>query len=246
MHKSLLCICLFLVLRIHAETINGNCEIQQQPFGEVLFTLTPGTQVNCSPVKNGWCMIYTQVWIEKKMVYDGQQLLANAKLRNEKGKLIGRSKITFTPYKTIAENDTAFMMELSGYIESNCIEDTSIVEHELEFFFTGKDSLANVSGLTKHLKQFGYQPWINANGFQSYLLADIPYDNQSPGIRSVVVTEHEKIVAIIHGRHLKLKKYEAHVQLERYGIYFLKGGKEEDKKRFQQVFQQPIEELLKR
>ncbi len=191
-------------------------------------------------------MVIVRLFVEKKMVYDGQQLLANARLRDEKGKLCGRSKVDFTPNETLAENDTAYLLELSGYIESGCIEDTSIVELELQQFFLKQDSLPDIAQLQNHLNEFKYEVWASGNGFQSYLLRDIAFGNDPAGVRAVIITENNKVVAIIHGRFLWLKKHEAHVQQSGYGIFFLKGGNEGYKKKFSTVFQPELDKLYHR
>ncbi|MFN5665404.1 MAG: hypothetical protein ACK4XL_05180 [Bacteroidota bacterium] len=244
--RNIVLLGLLIATHLRAETINGNCQILQQPFGDELFSVGPGTEVDCSPANKGWCYIYTKVWVEKKMVYDGQQVLANAKLKNNKGKLLGRSKISFTPNQTLTENDTAYLLELSGYVEVSCIEDTSVVEHDLEMLIGNFDSLPDQNLLSKHLNRFSYEAWVTANGFESYLLPDKSFGAQPAGIRTAIVCENNKVIAIIHGRKLQLKKYENHLQESRVGIYFLAGGKETYKKRFQLTFQAEIEKALNR
>jgi hypothetical protein len=244
--RNSLLLCLLLALQVRAETISGNCQILLQPFGDELFSLGPGTSVDCSPASKGWCYIYARVWVERKMVYAGEQLQANARLRDNKGKLIGRSKITFTPNQTLAENDTAYLLELSGYVEASCIEDTSVVEHDLETLFGSMDTLPDLAQIDLHLKRFEYENWITANGFTSYLLPDKSFGPNPAGIRTAIICENNKIIAIIHGRKLTLRKYEAHVQEPNFGTFFLKAGKEAFKKRYQQTFQEAIEKAANR
>ena len=105
----------------NAETISGNCFIFDKPFGENQFQLNPGTTVDCSIPQKGWCMILFKAFIEKKYVYDGIKILANARIKNENGKNIGRVFADMNPYRTITENDTCFIMEIAGYIEAGCI-----------------------------------------------------------------------------------------------------------------------------
>jgi hypothetical protein len=131
-------------------------------------------------------------------------------------------------------------------VEVSCIEDTSVVEHDLEMLIGNFDSLPDQNLLNKHLKRFSYEAWVMANGFQSYLLPDKSFGAQPAGIRTAIICENNKVIAIMHGRKLQLKKFENHLQEARVGIYFLAGGKEAYKKRFQLTFQAEIEKALNR
>ncbi|MEI6507332.1 MAG: hypothetical protein WCO54_02540 [Bacteroidota bacterium] len=225
-----------LSLSIRAEVITGNCYILDKQFGENQFQLNPGTIVDCGAPKNGWCMVLYKAFIEKKYVYDGIKIYANAKLRNEKGKVTGKVYKDMNPYRTILENDTCFVMEIAGFIEVCCIEDTSIVEHELEKIYFKKDSLLNISVFNKHLKDFKYTQWISKDKLYAFLLKETDIINPKPGLRVVIIFDKDKAVAILHNRPLKIGKFESVTNTQRYSLIYLWSFAESYKKQIAEIF----------
>ena len=220
----------------NAETISGNCFIFDKPFGENQFQLNPGTTVDCSIPQKGWCMILFKAFIEKKYVYDGIKILANARIKNENGKNIGRVFADMNPYRTITENDTCFIMEIAGYIEAGCIEDTSVVEHELEKLYIKNDSLFSISSFNKHLLNFKYEQWISKDNLYSYLLKETDIVNQKPGLRVVIIFDKEKAIAILHKRSLHIRNFESAITTQRYSLVYLSSFNENYKKKIAETF----------
>ncbi len=185
-----------------------------------------------------------EVFVERRYVYDGQKLLANARLKNHKGKLMGRTHVEFTPLETVSESDSGYVMRLAGYIEAICIEDTSIVEHELEkIFFSNTHSLADRTEFAKHFNEFNYQKWITKGSFDSYLLKDVIAGNTQNGVRALVIFENDKAIAVVYGRNIRIKKYEMHVSAPNYNLYILKSGNESYKKAISDTFFRELDTL---
>jgi hypothetical protein len=234
---------LSLTYSSYAETIIGNCEIFDKPFGESQFQLVPGTTVYCSVAQKGWCMILYKAFIEKKYVYDGIKILKNAKLKSAQGKSIGKVFLDMNPYRTIDENDTCFVMEIAGYIEVSCIEDTSVVEHGLEKLYKNNDSLLSISSLNGHLKEFNYLQWINKETMYSFLLKETDIVNPKPGLRVVIIFDKDKVVAILHKRLLHVNTFESSIKTEKYNLVFLGNFNEAYKKKIADTFLSAADEL---
>jgi len=232
-----------IYISANAETISGNCPIQDKPFGENLFQLNPGTTIDCSAPIKGWCMVLYKAFIEKKYVYDGIKILANARIKNEFGKNIGRVFVDMNPYRTILENDTCFIMEIAGYIEASCIEDTSVVEHELEKMYVKNDSLFSISMFNKHLRDFKYVQWISNENLYSFLLKETDIVNPKPGLRVVIIFDRDKAVAILHKRKLQIKNFESNTNTQRYSLVYLSSFNQQYKKKIAELFLRPAEEL---
>ena len=244
--RNKLRILLFLSLfpfAARTETISGNCDIVDKPFGENQFHLNPGTTVDCSAPNKGWCMILYKAFIDKKYVYDGIKILANARIRNEKGKNIGRVNVDMNPYRTITENDTCFIMEIAGYIEAGCIEDTSVVEHELEKIYRNNDSLFSISVFNAHLRDFKYEQWVSKENIYSYLLKETDIVNPKPGLRVVIIFDKDKAVAIFHKRTLHIRTFESVTRTQRYSLVYLNNFNEAYKKKIAEIFFRQAEGL---
>ena len=221
---------------LNAETISGNCEIFNIPFGESLFQLNTGTTIDCSAPQKGWCMVLFKAFIDKKYVYDGIKILANAKIKNENGKNIGRVFVDMNPYRTITENDTCFIMEIAGYIEASCIEDTSVVEHELEKMYVKNDSLFSVSSFNKHLHNFNYVQWISSENMYSFLLTENDIVNPKPGLRVIIIFDRDKAIAILHKRILHIRNFESNTTTQKYSLVYLSNFNEAYKKKVAEKF----------
>jgi hypothetical protein len=226
----------FVSVSLNAETISGNCAIQDKPFGENQFQLNTGTKVDCSIPQKGWCMILYKAFVDKKYVYDGIKILANARIRNEFGKNIGRVFMDMNPYRTITENDTCFIMEIAGYIEASCIEDTSVVEHELEKMYVKNDSLFSISSFNKHLHDFNYVQWISTENLYSYLLKETDIVNPKPGLRVVIIFDRDKAIAILHKRNLRIRNFESNTTTQKYSLVYLSNFNEAYKKKVSEKF----------
>ena len=226
-----------------AETISGNCSIFDTPFGIDQFHLNPGTTVDCSVPNKGWCMILFKAFIDKKDVYDGIKILANARIKNEAGKNIGRVAVDMNPYRTIIENDTCFIMEIAGYIEVSCIEDTSVVEHELEKLYVRNDSLYSISAFNKHLHHFNYVQWISNGNLYSFLLKETDIVNPKPGLRVVIIFDRDKAVAILHKRSLHIRNFESTTTTQRYSLVYLSSFNEAYKRTIAETFLRHTEEF---
>jgi hypothetical protein len=239
-----LVISLFLLsFALSAETITGNCAAADQPFGKEQFQLIPGTDVDCSVPEKGWCMILFKGYIDKKYVYDGIKILSNARILDEKGKKVGKVYTDMNPYRTIEENDTCFIMEIAGYISASCIEDTSVVEHEIEKLYFQKDSLLTISAFNKHLHEFNYQQWASNGTLYSYLLKETDIINPKPGLRVIIIFDKDRAVAILHKRKLQIKTFESTATMPRYSLVYLSSFNEAYKKKIADTFLQRAEEL---
>lgn len=230
-------------LTLRAETISGNCSIMSKPFGDAQFQLIPGTTVDCSAPDKGWCMILFKAYIDKKYVYDGIKILHNARIRDAKGKHAGRVETDMNPYRTIDENDTCFIMEIAGYIEVSCIEDTSVVEHELEKLYKNKDSLLSISVFNQHLRDFKYEQWMSNTTLYSFLLKETDIVNPKPGLRVILIFDKDKAVAILHKRKLSIKSFESVTTTPRYSLIYLNSFNEAYKKKVADAFLEKVDSL---
>lgn len=243
MWRKALVLLAWLPLILHAETITGNCSIMDQPNGKEQFTLAAGTTVACSQPQKGWCMILFKGYIDKKWVYDGIRILDHARIRDAKGKHIGRVTHAFNPYRTISENDTCFIMEIAGYIEVVCIEDTSIVEHEIEKLYKGSDSLLSITQFNKHMREFGYKQWVGSGTFYSFLLMETDLATTKPGLRVAIIFDRDKAIAILHRRKLQVQSFESAMHGPRYGLIYLGRFSESYKKQVADLYLHEAESL---
>jgi hypothetical protein len=219
-----------------AETISGNCSILEKPHGAEQFSLVPGTEVHCSMPAKGWCMVLFKAFIDKKYVYDGIRIRNQARIRNAAGKNVGRVLTDMNPYRTIIENDTCFVMEMAGYIEVMCIEDTSIVEHSIEKLYAKQDSLLGIAVFNRHLREFAYTQWVSKGPFYSFLLKETDIVNSKPGLRVAVIFDRDKAVAILHRRKLHIQAFESAMHTQRYSLVYLGRFSEAYKKQVADLF----------
>ena len=136
------CSCVFILLvfgfNTKAEVTYGYCSVKESKNGKDLYQLYGNTWFDCKPIDANFQQILLRVWVKKANVYDDQQILAKAKLYNEFGIIIGVALQDFTPYKFIAELDTAYVFDLSGIISQACINPSSVPETELNKIFSFK------------------------------------------------------------------------------------------------------------
>jgi hypothetical protein len=233
-------IILFLGHFAQAERIGRLCNVAVKERGEEQFSVYEGTPVQALAPGKLQTRVLLRAWIRKKYVYDGIRILAGAKLYNGQGRETGRVHTDHLPFRSIEENDTAYIMELSGFVRNECIDPNSLPEPALEKVL--QKSLLLDSAM-HHLVSFGYTAWKHDSLFTSYLIPEPDIVQARPGIRIVAVFANGKAVAVFNRRGITYSGYESVAVGGRYSLVYLGSFDESFKKKLSALFIPAIESL---
>ena len=158
---------MLLAIKVNGETTYGYCSVKESKIGKDIFQLLGNTYFDCKPINQNFQQILLRVWVKKEWVYDDQQILAKAKLYNSQGKHIGNAIQDFTPYKFIAELDTAYVFDISGVISQACINPSSVPEIDLNKILSVAKQNAKLDTFINHIKKFNYELEDSNQKYQS-------------------------------------------------------------------------------
>jgi len=198
-----------LVIIVNAETTYGYCSVRESKIGKDIFQLLGNTYFDCKPINQNFQQILLRVWVKKAWVYDDQQILTKAKLYNSQGKHIGNVIQDFTPYKFIAELDTAYVFDLTGVISQACINPSSVPEIDLNKILAVAQQNAKLDTFRIHLEKFNYEVEDSSQKYLSFIINEPNFVLQKKEPRIIIIFYKNELIAIFYSRSVTAKLYDS-------------------------------------
>ena len=200
-----------------AERIDGPANIRNQPKGDIIFSLHDNVDVETSESDNGWFQILIMVKISREQ-YDSHPTLLKkgTKLFNMKGEEIGIALQDILPDGTMSAggapgNPKWYAAEVLGYTFESNIRPQSIIEPVVSALVQSSKPNLTRKAFEKHMKDFGYQDGLAIRDmpeYDTFMVYESTLDDPSPLDRIRLIFHRDKLVAIVHSRHLNLTGYE--------------------------------------
>jgi hypothetical protein len=234
--------CIF-VYKSGAEVTYGYCSVKETKNGKDLYQLYGNTRFDCKPIDANFQQILLRVWIKKENVYDDQQILTKAKLYNENGKVIGVVLQDFTPFKFIAEIDTAYIFDLSGIISQACINPSSVPETDLNKILSVAKQNAKIDTFFTHLVQFRYEEQDTDQKYQSFIIYEPNFILQKKEPRILIVFYKKELIAIFYTRNVIAKLYDSIEMGKEYKLIYNSKFTEHTKSEMIQIFKKRLADI---
>jgi hypothetical protein len=238
------CSCVFILLvfgfNTKAEVTYGYCSVKESKNGKDLYQLYGNTWFDCKPIDANFQQILLRVWVKKANVYDDQQILAKSKLYNEFGIIIGVALQDFTPYKFIAELDTAYVFDLSGIISQACINPSSVPETELNKILAVAKQNAQQDTFVTHLQKFKYEAQDTGQKYQSYIIYEPNFVLQKKEPRILIVFYKNELIAIFYSRNVIAKLYDSIEMGKEFKLIYNSKFTESTKSEMIQIFKKRL------
>jgi hypothetical protein len=226
---------------VRAEQTAGFCYAKDVPDGKPQLELQPYVYFECKPDVKRWTHILLRAWVKKKQVYEGIQLMPKAKLFDESWRLIGKVLLPLNPMKTIAENDSAFYVAITAYIEDGCIDPASVPEQELSAILLAVSSNAKLDTFRSHLNKFHYQQITENNRYTSYLLTEPEFVTQTERPRILMIFYESELIAVFHTRPVSVKLYDSIEMGSEYKMIYNSKFSEHTKEEMMKIYKDKIE-----
>lgn len=234
---------LFLVIfnSLSAESTYGYCSVKESKNGKDLYQLYGNTFFESKAIEPNFHQIIIQVFVQKKYVYDDQQILAKAKLFNKQGTNIGVVITDFTPYKFINELDSMYEFEFSGIIPLACINPSSIPEIELNKILMHAKQNASIDTFYQHLKKFNYLVDDSNSIYKSFIIYEPNFLLQTKEPRILIIFYKGELISIFYSRNVVAKLYDSIEMGKEYKLIYNSKFTENTKADMINIFKKKME-----
>lgn len=188
------------VFNSYAETVEGSANIRTEPNGSLIATIGDGEKLNIRGYRNGWYKVEIPVFIDRNEASDdAQNIPAQTKLYNSKGKVIGtilgNTRIIQGPDSDYERIQGAIV----GFTSKANIRPESILESEIEKLLFNK-KFALDPDWKIHIKNSGYKPWVSFGDLEGFEIYDEFALDVSPTPRIILFFSKKKLFAIYHSK----------------------------------------------
>jgi len=233
-------ISILFFLNSSAEKSSGFCYIKDAVNGEAIITVQPYTYFETQIVSSGWVRILLKAWVRKIDVYDRIQVKVKSKLFDNNGKFIAKVLIGFNPMRTLDENDTAYYIAISAFMENACIDKSSVPETELSNLLMGLSVNAQLDTFYSHIKNFNYEFWLEEGNYTSYLIYEPDFVSQTERPRILMIFFNNELISIFHTREIKVKIYDSIEMGSQYKMIYNSKFKENTKEHMMKIYKSKI------
>lgn len=234
-HKELTSKTIDIADSIIGERINGPANIRDKVNGEILFSLNDSTLVTCTEQQNGWYAVGLSMEIPNSD-FDNDTLRKGRKIIVD-GKVAG--EVLKDMYVSTSTDNRKSWADLTGFTHKDNIYPYSIIENAL-ISYMSKVSDRSIEAFQPFIRSFqmekdeGLKPFITFFNYENWI------DDSSPLLRVQLIFQENRLVGIVHSRHLELPST-VDYRLERgFRMAFFNDTPKGTKERFIKQFNQFI------
>lgn len=186
-----------------AEVIDGPANVREAPSGITLFSLEDGIRVQHRKSDGRWFEIAVAVRIDPRTDFADTEMSVIKKgvtLYEENGKKIGAtlSNVRTWPGEEVG-NETQITVLIGGYTHQQNVRPDSILESNLAVLLEANKHVSQ-NVFSAHLADLQYEPWIDRDGFTSYINFNKPNNDPSPWPRAILFFYENTLIAVYHER----------------------------------------------
>lgn len=216
---------------ILGERVKGPVEVRDKPGGEVLFTLADSTLVSCAEEQGGWSAVglYMQIPLDEygtDTIRKGRKIVLG-------GKEVG--EVLKDTYVTTSSTGRESWAELTGYVPKDRVYPFAVIEQALAGYMdTVKGRTAE--HLEPFIRSFAMEKDEELKPYVSYFTYESWIEDPSPLPRVQLVFHENRLIGVIHSRHLELP-HTTEQKLERgFRVLFFDDTPTEVKENFTKQF----------
>jgi hypothetical protein len=203
----------FLILLLTLSSIMTKAEITKELTkvyseinGEAIFELYENVEFDCAKSNKGFHLIGLEIFCKEKEVFDKWSVPENYELKLDNGIVIGKTLKPISP-ESLSERENGYSVEILGYIKTESILTSSIVENALQNIFSSEKEIV-LESLIPHLERFGYRPFRPLGNFGCIINYESWAEDPSPGPRIILLFQETILVGVINSRQLEIKNVE--------------------------------------
>jgi hypothetical protein len=195
--------------QLYAERSSGHCSMSFEPNGKIVFSMLPKTVFFAEPKGQLKTRIWIEAYVKPSDLYDGIRIKTNTKIYDRNRRLMGRVTDAFNPMQLFEQIDSLIPINISGYIENACIDNSFIPENDLSNLLLAAGNNEKLSTFLPVLDKYQFKFTQENESYSSYLLVQPEFVTQSFEPRVLMVFYKEELIAIFHTRPIKVKQYDS-------------------------------------
>lgn len=191
------------------DRINGPANIRASVNGKVLFSLNDLTLVDCTDQTNGWYHIAVAMQLEDgetdtTVLKKGRKIIAA-------GQIVGEIKEDMQPNgPSYQDKEDHTIVELIGYTFKDNLYPNTVIENALPAFLA-KTPNPTKAAMQPFIDDFKLQEEAESfKPFVGYYNYENAIEDPSPGFRTMLVFDKDKLIAVVHSRYIDFKQPSVH------------------------------------